>query len=152
MNTNDNVVNASAISSEEASTRKKQCKTSWYSRLRNETRKNVVKELEERGVVIDKAKKVTPYKKIDPQIKKQYNMKYYSTRKEQIIKQACEHVRNEYAKESSAFVDNKRKLLRKRYHEVVKIHPNKWNVNVFAQDNTCGIKASSLNYQNRRTI
>ena len=32
-------------------------------------------------------------------------------------------MRNAYTKESSAFVDNKRKLLRKRYHEVVKNSP-----------------------------
>ena len=139
MNTSDNVVSDSAISSEEAPAHVKQYKTTWYSklkedpealaiykekvRLRNETRANAIKELEEIGVVIDTAKKVTPYKKIDPEIKKQYNMRYYSTHREQIIKYVGEYVRNEYAKESSTFVDNNRKLLRKRYHEVVKNSP-----------------------------
>ena len=70
MNTIDNVVHDSAILSEEASPHEKQYKTSWYSklkedpeafaiykekvRLRNEARKNAVKELEERGVPINK--------------------------------------------------------------------------------------------------
>jgi hypothetical protein len=139
MTTIDNIVNDSAISSEGAPAHVKQCKTTWYSklkedpevfaiykekvRLRNETRANAIKELEEIGVVIDTVKKVTPHKKIDPEIKKQYNMRYYSTHREQVIKYVDEYVRNEYAKESSTFVDNNRKLLRKRYHEVVKNSP-----------------------------
>ena len=139
MNTTDNIVNDSAISSEEAPAHVKQCKTTRYSKLkedpeafaiykekiklRNEARANAIKGLEEIGVVIDTTKKVTPQKKIDPEIKKQYNMRYYSTHREQVIKYVGEYVRNEYAKESSAFVDNNRKLLRKRYHEVVKNSP-----------------------------
>ena len=141
MNTIDYIVNDSAISSEEAPTHKKQCKTSWYSklkedpeafaiykekvRLRNETRKIIVNELEERGVIIDKPKKHVEYKKIDPEVKQRYNMKYYSTHRDQIIKHVGDYVRNEYTKDHSPFVDNLRRLGRKHYHEVIKNSPEK---------------------------
>ena len=143
MNTLDDVANDSAMLSEASTAHDKQYKTSRYSklkedpeafaiykekvRLRNEARKEAIELLKEKGVVVDKPKNKKPveYKKIDPEVKRRYNTKYYNTHREQINKNGAEYVRNEYAKESSQYVETKRRLARKHYHEVVKKCPDK---------------------------
>ena len=98
--------------------REKVCKTSWYSVLkenpeamakfkeytkqRYEERKKVIKEKAELGILEIKPKQVKPYKPIDPERKKRYNDKYYTTHRDAII-------------------DNQVK----RYFEVIKTSPEK---------------------------
>ena len=93
--------------------REKECKTSWYSALkenpdalakhkehtkrRYEIRKQILKALEDKGVVVQKA---TPGAKIDPERKKRHSDKYYSTHRDAI---------NNHQ--------------RKRYHEIIKTSP-----------------------------
>ena len=141
MNTLDDVANDSAMISETSTAHEKQYKVSRYSklkedpeafaiykekvRLRREARKEVIDLLKEKGVVIDKPKNKTPveYKKIDPEVKHRYNMKYYSTHRDKVNKAHADFLRREYAKENSSYVDNVRRIARKHYHEVIKNSP-----------------------------
>ena len=86
-----------------------------------EAQKKALRELEERCIIIYKAK--TTYKKIDPEVKRKYNEKYYSTHKEQVIQSCNNYMRNERAKEHSPVIEKQREHLRKYYHEVVKNSP-----------------------------
>ena len=86
-----------------------------------EAQKKALKELEERGIIIEKPK--STHKKIDPEVKRKYNEKYYNTHKEQIIQSCNNYMRNERAKEHSPVIEKQREHLRKYYHEVVKKSP-----------------------------
>ena len=87
-----------------------------------ETRKTFIKELAGMSVVIEKPKH-TPYKKVDPEVGRKYNEKYYSTHKEQVVQSCNNYMRNERAKEHSPVIEKQREHLRKYYHEVVKNSP-----------------------------
>ena len=91
------------------------------------------------------------YKKIDPEVKRKYNEKYYSTHKEQIIQSCNNYMRNERAKEHSPIIEKQREHLRKYYHEVVKNHLNKWSYREPAQRPIIKGKKKSEHWQKHRT-
>ena len=73
-----------------------------YTKQRYEDRKKIIQEKVELGLIASKPKQVKPYKPIDPERKKCYNDKYYSTHRDAIIEHQV-----------------------KRYYEIVKTSPEK---------------------------
>ena len=115
-----------------------QSKESWYSTLKQnpealakfkenkkeqyEIRKQFIKELASVGVIAAKPKPV-PYKKVDPEVKRRYNEKYYNANREQITNQKKEYVQKERTKEESSLMNYIREYQRTHYHEKVKHSP-----------------------------
>ena len=101
----------------------KVCKTSWYSVLkespeilakfkectkqRYEDRKKAFKEQVELGLIENK-----PYTAIDPERRKRYNSKYYSTRKDKINDYHLRRYREQVKKTSPEKLERERERLR----------------------------------------
>ena len=73
----------------------------------NEAHKKALKELEARGIIIEKPQRSTTYK-VDPEVKRGYNTKYYNSHKEQIMQYCNNYMRNERAKEHSQVIEKQR--------------------------------------------
>ena len=146
---NENTYNTSVNSAVAPLAREKEGKTSWYSVLkenpeamakfkeytkqRYEERKKVIKEKAELGILEIKPKQVKPYKPIDPERKKRYNDKYYTTHRDTLIDNQVKRY-FEVIKTSPEKLENERARIRLYYQRMYAIPEERERKNQYTRD------------------